>query len=364
MKACILTIVCSVLVLSTAMFSQNMDKDLEVTENILASVIKNALKEDGFYFPSSFEVSSSYAEDYGVIYSIKAKNLIFGTTISRGGHELSKVYAEIAGRERERVEIESEDEVEVSVVEASKEFLAEYAQLLRDLKSDQRVQIKIGPERSGRFEYFVLGDGQSVYEADPILSTTLSVSKSDIDALKTDKIDKDEFISRIEIKELDADDFKSEDLELMTSILKRLYEKDLSSTYFLAYSPPVYYERVPEVGVTFFMKVYSSNAAGRYYSIPTRGLSKLSYQERNDEVEAMYPEFLSGLKENILEYGRVIKTLEGNDKISVEVDLTECEGCDMPRSVTLSIPFETMEAYGKDQISLEAAMKKFKVTES
>lgn len=363
MKAFILTLASCAFWASTTITSQNIEKDLQVSENILSSVIKNSLKESGFYFPSSFEVSGDYSDEFGVIFKVKAKNLLFGTTLSKGGFELSKAYGEIAGRKRNRIEVHEDLDVEGSVVEAATEFLADYGHLIRGLKSDQKVRIDIGPERSNRLEYLIRDEGQSFEEVNPILSTSVTVKKSDIDVHRNGSIDREEFMDRIEIEEIDPEEYKSEDFELMTSIFKRLYEKDLSKTYFLAYSPPLYYEIVADVGVTFYMKVYSSNVTGNNYSIPTRTLKNLTYEERNEKVEEMYPEFLDELKENILEYGRVIKTLETEQMVVFKVDLTECKGCDMPTAVSLSIPFGVIENYGNNKIKLDAAKAKFKQSE-
>ncbi len=363
MKAFILTLASCALMVSTTIKSQNIEKDLQVSENILSSVIKNSLKESGYYFPSSFEVSGDYQDEFGVLFKVKAKNLLFGTTLSKGGHELSMAYGEITGRKNNRIEVHEELDIETSVIEAACEFLTDYGHLVRGLKSDQKVRIDIGPERSNKFEYFIYSENQSVEEVNPILSTSVTASKSDIDALRNGSIDQDEFVDRIEIKKIDADDYMSEDLELVTSIFKRLYEKDLSKTYFLAYSPPLYYEKIAEIGVTFYMKVYSSNVTGNNYSIPTLALKNLSYEERNEKVEEMYPEFLHELKENILEYGRVIKTMDREQVVVFKVDLTECKGCDMPTSVSLSIPFGVIEDYGSNKIKLDEATTKFKEAE-
>ena len=379
MKSFIL--ICTILLSGIMGISQNIEKDLEVAENILSGMIKTHLKENGRFFPSSFEVSSNYTEDVGVFFDVRARNMFLTGAIAQAGDELSRVYYDFAdgqsftvksGIDEDEDEDEDEDDekedTQTSIKNACIEFLAEYGHIIRGLSPSEKIIINISPERNGLFRLSRNSNVTTTIgyanEDDETFSLSVQVDKQSIDDLRAGRIDRDSFEDRVEVEEMTYEQYKSEDMELFLSIFTRLYEKDLSETYFLSMNPPLYYEKIKDRGVIFYMKVFSSNMSGAFHFIPTKGLNKLSQEERDEVVEEMYPDFVDELKENILEYGRVIKTMEAKDILFFKIKLTECEGCTMPEKITLSIPYSAIQDYSDGKLSLDAAKNKFSLKES
>jgi hypothetical protein len=167
-------------------------------------------------------------------------------------------------------------------------------------------------------------------------------------------------LAKISITKDENSTEKVADLELLTSIFERLYKSDLSNTYYVN-SRGVYYEKLKNFGVIVSMKVYSSIVNDGLYTIQTQGLEHLSKEERDKKVESLYPEFEKGLKENIINYGRTVKSLQPNEILMFKVSLTECIDCNMPRAVDLSIDASVLSDYDKSKIDLKTAVSKIKV---
>ena len=110
---------------------------------------------------------------------------------------------------------------------------------------------------------------------------------------------------------------KEPELELFASILGRLYKSDLSKTYCSSSTPS--YERLSNFGVIFKMKVYTIGRQNLYFSSDDRALFYSSEKKQSTEksealAKEMYPEFIMGLKRNIIEYGRTLRNF-GDDEI-------------------------------------------------
>jgi hypothetical protein len=143
-------------------------------------------------------------------------------------------------------------------------------------------------------------------------------------------------------------------------MLERLYEVDLSNTYYMANEPD--YDRMSKFGITYYLKYYSSTVHDDdNYSLPTISRKNVSKVERNKLVEEMYPEFLKGFKRNILDYGHILKTIDPDEMIVFHIKLTSCEGCKMPSIIEVSTKKEVVNGYRDGKISLDKAMSMIEV---
>ena len=147
-------------------------------------------------------------------------------------------------------------------------------------------------------------------------------------------------------------------MELLASIFNRLYRADLSKTYFAENN--VYYERLKDYGAIFYMQVYSSSPVGeRRVSMPTQGLEDIDEATRNKKVTELYPRFEQDLKENILEYGRTLKSLGDEEVLVFNTTLTKCVGCGIPSTLELTIKASFLKDYGSGKIDKNSAVSKF-----
>ena len=64
--------------------------------------------------------------------------------------------------------------------------------------------------------------------------------------------------------------------------------------------------------------------------MPTVGLEDVDQATRDKTVKELYPKFEQELKDNILEYGRTLKSLKDDEVLVFQVKLTRCVGCEIP----------------------------------
>jgi hypothetical protein len=364
-----------------------MDRDIEVAENILSTLIKQQFEKRSF-FP--MEINGEYREGYGVTFRLP--NQLNGPMIwNIGGPgvavldgdsytysfsfpsgeqaELERVMGEdqrvktetVRGTGRARVasnrkvNVDSIREVSADkIIAACKEFLANYGDLITQLPANEKIVI------TNR------GDGDRMWygafmNASKPSYMSLEVAKADITSYKQGKLNKDQFDKKIKVVNSVVEDELQPDLELLTSIFNRLYRSDLSRTFFTEEN--IYYERMKDYGAIYYMQVYSSNQGefNRRYVMPTVGLDDLDQAARDKKVTELYPQFEKDIKEDILEYGRTVKSLKPEESLIFDIRLTKCDGCGIPSSLEISVKASVLNDYSSGKLSKDAALAKLSV---
>jgi len=363
-----------------------MQRDIEVTENILSTLIKQHFEKRSF-FP--MEIRAEYREGHGITYRLpyefngpmiwgppgadirvldgRAFNYTFDFPSGEQA-ELSRIVDEdgriknetIRGTGRAAVATTSPRKVntdsirEVStekIIEACKEFITDYGDLITQLAPSEKIMI------TNR------GDGERIWygafvNASRPSYVSVEATKSDLNQFRQGKITREQFKKSIKVINSVMDDELQPDLELLTSIFNRLYRKDLSKTYFTEEN--VYYEKLKDYGVIYYLQVYSSNQSeyDRKYIMPTLGLQGLSQEERDSKVKEIYPQFEKDLKADILEYGRTVKSLQPAEMLVFDVKVTKCEACNIPASLEISIKADVLKEYASGKINKDAALAK------
>lgn len=112
----------------------------------------------------------------------------------------------------------------------------------------------------------------------------------------------------------------------------------------------------------YYMKVYSSMEVDEArYSMPTLNLRDVSQEDRDKKVKEMYPKFESDLKENIIEYGRTLRSLKDDEQLVFNVKLTKCDKCGIPASLELSIKSSALKDYSSGKAGKDATLAKINV---
>jgi hypothetical protein len=401
MKKYIVTLVLAAgLVLSTqAQNNQDdrMERDLKVAENVLSTLIKQEQKLQGWM---PVDVTAIYRSGYGVTFFIpdyshypkafvvrgkgrlgQLKTLNSGDGFSysietdEDGEVISEtiegdvdIEEEIEKNEREDKErsrtlkedkepveitrIASSDELSKQTIKAVKTFLADYAGIISQLKDNERI-IVTNKRNEGNNYFRIWDDTKRTY-------LSIEVSQADVKQYQSGKLNRDQFINKIKVIESEISKEKSQDLDLITTIFDRLYQPDLSKTFFT--EGDIYYERLSDYGVIYYMTVYSSNQMNQnMYYMPTLKLDKLTAEERNKKVAELYPKFEQELKENVLEYGRTVKSLKPNEVLSFQVNVTKCKGCGIPSTVEINTKASVLTDYLLGKIDKNAALKQLEV---
>ncbi|MEQ1585789.1 MAG: hypothetical protein ABL895_07930 [Cyclobacteriaceae bacterium] len=362
-----------------------MQRDLEVTENILSTLIKQKFEKRSF-FP--VEIQGEYREGHGVTYRLPyefngpmvwgmgsdmaildGRSFSYSFEFPNGEQaELARVLDEdqrvktetirSTGRSKtppRKVNIDSIRDVTADkIIDACKEFLADYGDLITQLAPNERIMI------TNRGDGERLWYGAFVNASKPSY-ISIETTKAEVTQLKQGKLSRAQFMKNLKVINSVMDDELQPDLELLTSIFNRLYRKDLSKTYFTEEN--VYYERLKDYGVIYYMEVYSSNQSefDRRYIMPTIGMEGLSQEDRDKKVKELYPQFEKDMKADILEYGRTVKSLKPEEFLVFNIKLTKCQQCGIPSSLELSLQADILNNYASGKLTKEAALNKISV---
>ena len=349
-----------------------MERDLKIAENIL-NTLSNTERN---IFSLSRSIESNYIPDYGVVFSLPQSTLVYtagskgGMTViapsapraisggSNGSSRSSSSYTYVVADDDDSntANIDAE-ELGEKILELLQEnmttFLVDYADLIGQLKPTDRIMVNV---KSSNNQVWVSGLDLRARESTGL---TAEILKSDLISYKQGKSSREETVEKVKFKERGGET-KERDLELFSSIFSRLYEPDMSMTYY-ASGRNINYERLENLGAIFSMRVYSSSEDNGRHTIRTTGESGLTREERNRKVSEMYPDFEKTFKENIVDYGRTIKSLKPSEMLVFKVRLTECKGCDMPKSIELTVKGTTLQNFDSGKINRDAAIKEIAV---
>ena len=366
---------------------ERMLRDIEVTENILSTLIKQQFEKRSF-FP--MEIKAEYREGHGVTYRLPYEfngPMVWGVGNAPGiavldgrglnysfefpgePADVARVYdgqgriateniKGITTTRSRKVNVDSVREASTAkTINACKDFLADYGDLLTQLSPNEKIMI------TNRGDGDRIWYGAFVNSARPSY-VSVETSKGDISQLKQGKMTRDQFMKSIKVINSVMDDELQPDLELLTSIFNRLYRKDLSKTYFTEEN--IYYEKLKDYGVIYYMQVYSSNQIdyNRRWVMPTVGLEGLTTEERDKKVKELYPQFEKDFKADILEYGRTVKSLNPEELLVFNVKLTKCDGCGIPSSLEFLIKADVLKDYASGKLTKEAALAKMTLKKS
>ncbi|NOT77055.1 MAG: hypothetical protein HOP08_19195 [Cyclobacteriaceae bacterium] len=361
-----------------------MEQDIEIAENILSTLVRQQFGRRNF-FP--MEVEGSYMSGYGVtlrlpqgstfgwyMRSAESPNIVYnqganGYTYTISGQALDeqREAAEIARGSNSRTttalkskapkaKANDADSVSESIdkkfLEVAKNFLADYGDVISQLGPDEKIIItNRGDDFGGNFGFRLsteMGARQSMMSAE--------ARREDIIQLKQGKISRDQFLSKLKVVNTETSDKLDPDLEVLSSMFSRLYREDLSKTYYS--QGDVSYERLKDFGVIYYMRVYSSVEDGEMFRMPTLSMTDVSQADRDKKVKELYPKFESELKENMIEYGRTLRSLKDDEQVMFKVRLTKCVQCAIPSSIELSVKNSVLKDYSSGKITKDAALSK------
>ena len=376
---------------------ERIQRDVEVAENVLSTLIRQQMERKSSFWP--VEVKGSYTPGFGVTLRVPIDNWPMGFSVFTEDFKGPAIWtpapgegadviihngqnATAIGRQREREELDNarkkvdkekeklklkgnnvdrdsaRSDYREKILEASKTFLADYGDLI-SLPPNEKILITTKSEKRGNYNYTYSFSGSPKSEIKMPGRTVLSVEalKADITQYKQNKMTRDQLMAKFKVVNSELTDETQPDLELLSTILHRLYRSDLSKTYFMESSP--YYERMKDFGVTYFMQVYSSNISNNNeFSMPTLDLDDLDQASRDKKVKELYPIFENDIKDSMLEYGRTINSLKEDELLIFDVTLTKCKGCGIPSTIELSVKASVLKEFGSGKITKEAAIAK------
>jgi hypothetical protein len=382
---------------------ERMVRDIEVAENILSTLLKQQYDKRSF-FP--IEVKGSYREGYGVTFILP--NMQSGILFENfdmparawgdgDGSFSGFVYSDESPEEVMVIDSDSKraserdaknqrnrsvtingsasaprapraqgltkrsgksnrdsikEESSQKTVKAVKEFLADYGDLVGQLSANEKLVV------TNRGEENRIWFGQFDNNTNNYLS--IEALKGDLTQYKQGKLTRDQLLAKIKVVNSEKESELQPDLELLASIFNRLYRSDLSKTFFIQEN--TYYERLKDFGAIYYLQVYSSTQQSQdSWSLPTLQLEEVDQATRDKKVKELYPLFTKNIKEDMLEYGRTLRSLKDDENLILNVKMTRCRGCGIPSFVEYTVKNSVLKDYSSGKLSKEAAL--LKITE-
>jgi len=354
--------------------TERMNRDIKVAENVLSTLISQKFEGNRMFFP--LQVHGSYQEGYGVTFTLPSDyttpiifsfpgddvNVIFEDAqgVSSGDARLSSPKAPTYNRDwklkdsRQRNMDSLRDVSNDRLVDAVKEFFADYGDIISQLKGDERIVVT---NRGGDQPRMWVGN---IVNAPNRSHISIEVLKSDMNQFKQNKISRDQLINKIKVINTETVEEAEPDLELLSTIFSRLYRPDLSKTYFTEGN--IYYEHLKDFGAIYYMQMYSASRNFKgLYDMPTVGIADMNQEDRDKKAAELYPQFEKELKENVIEYGRTIKSLKNDETLTFNVKVTRCMKCNIPESLEVSIKSSVLKDYNAGKIDKNAALSKVNI---
>jgi hypothetical protein len=372
--------------LSAQKFDQErMDRDIAVAENVLTTLIRQQFSNQRTFF--QLQIKGTYQAGYGVTFTLPAdyttpiafqysddvvwtpapgaNNVtIYSSDGSTPRSENSNnrdeknpnvLSLKDKNRERSRLDMDSvRDASNLKVLDAARTFLLDYGDLIAQLAPNEKVIVTNQGNQPRRWvnQYF---------SAPKRTHLSVEAQKADLTLLRTGKITRDQAQARLKVLNTETVEEVEADLELLSSIFSRLYSMDISKTYFVGDN--VYFERLKDFGAIYYMTLYSSmmDDYTRRYMMPTLGLRDIDQATKDKKVKEIYPKFESELKDNILEYGRTLKSLQDDEVLVFQITNTPCEGCGIPSSLEITLKGSALKDYNSGKVDKSGTLSKLTV---
>ena len=360
-----------------AVDEERMRRDIEVAENVLSTLIKQEMEQQRIFF--GLDVKGTYQPGYGVTFRVPDQSMPFvfsingddvrGTTVIANGNTYQYSYrtdsegdVEVAGddgaiklkdkiKEKRMMSADSaRAQYNDRIIAAAQNFILDYGDFISQLGANEKIVVTNQSDR-GQFVYFAKG---------PRTRISVEGTRADITAFRQGKMTREQALKKLAIVNTESVETKEPDMEMLSSIFSRLYRPDLSKTYFL--DGNVYYERLKDFGAIFYMRVVSSDeqSPGRYI-MPTVNLEGVDQATRDKKVKELYPAFEEDVKENMLEYGRTVKSLKDTESLIFNINMTRCKGCGIPSTLELSVKGAVLKDFATGKVTKNEALTKIQM---
>ncbi len=347
-----------------------MEKDIVILQNVLGELFSS--KESSFY--SNQNAKGMHIPGNGVIFNMG--NSMYGSTFFE---VLSVRETRIDGSSEKEEEELNPDELNKKNKEnlraKSKEFLANYGSLLSELKSGEKVMLNL--------DFSVISDRSKESTSDSRVAfmgprankkrMQSSISYKTISDFTSGKISLDQAMNAVEIKIVEDVDKDMTDAKILAGILDDLLQSSIDGkfkrrsptawTYFDGFGIMFNIQMATKASSSIVLRGWTGDLANSAVTVKRDDEKAKQDEELLKGMEEAYPEFENMLKENIVQYGRTLRSLKDGESIIINVDFggvyTESK---IPRSIRMVVPKSTIDAYAKGQKSLEQVKKEIDIT--
>lgn len=342
-----------------------MEKDIIILQNVLSDLFSPNNNERFF---SSRSAKGMHVPGNGVIFSIGANNL-YGDLMVEYVVQGQGISDEKEEKEQDIDQLNKETEDKLRA--KSQEFLANYGSLLSELKSGEKLMLNIDysvrqkrdNDRSSNGRVAFVTSRSSIKKR-----MQSSISYKTLNDFTTGKINLNQAMGAIEISIIDDAEKDMTDAKILAGILDDLMQSSLdgkfkrrsrtSWTYFDGFGLMFNIQMGTQVGNG--VVVFSQGGSGS--RVISRSETDKEREEQLKEIEEAYPQFEEMLKENIIQYGRTLRSLGAGESVIVNVDLgTSSRDSKIPRSIRMIVPKSSIDAYAKGQKTLDQVKKEIDI---
>lgn len=357
-----------------------MNRDIEVAEKILETIVEETTKveESGITIFGHQRVSGSYIDGFGALFTISSNSLTNPVIWTENKKTRFKSEGNIfrleKGESFDEEDLKDKAAIKADFKKIAETFFFEYAYLLRALGADDKLMIQYGGSgltANNDFPRLIIhGKKKRKY--------TATITKKTINQYQENK---QKLIAAIEYVFEEANDKKNkeEDMELslLSTILKKLYQGSEKDELYISMAPS--YERIEGIGAIFNLNI-REKGGNRFFDLGRHSrtiwedgnlviidANKKGKDDKEEErtvgnLDENYDEFVANLKSYIVEYGSIIKSLKTGEQLLFKLSFPNCRDCEkMPRRLEIAAKKATLDAYRKDQVSLEKAVNQLVV---
>lgn len=336
-----------------------MDRDIYILQNILNDLFTGS-NNNRIY--SSRRSKGIYIPNNGVIFDISG-NSVFGSTGYQSWDDLVVlVDGETTGLSKNFTEEELEklnQEKENKLKELSATFLSNYGSLLSELKDSEKIQISVNYALHVRSTSRKI-DGQLAF-----VSSTKDINKrrlvsmvsvKDIKDFEAGRISMSQLESKIESKTSNVDDEDMVDAKILAGIFDDLFRRSYDG----------YLSRSGRTSWTYFEGfglMYNINLSSRSNGWTMRTIDSgqvvvsdnktVKADEFYKDIQEKYDAFESAVKENIVKYGRTLRSLSPNEVVIVNLNVSANKNSNIPKTIQFMVPKSSIDAFAKGQKTLD-----------
>lgn len=370
---------------SVGLFAQSdaerMAKDIEIAENILIKLTQQQLQNDNWYG----DVEGKYIEGYGVVFTVHTSLEVYAFGLGkdeiqiRGGN--GRGFAVKNGTRNRGFAVLGDDDVaeeqldrEEIIQNTATQFLTNYAFLLHQLEPSDKVLLNFVDdwEEAAIINPFP-GNRKSKQRT---ATLTAEVEYQHVKAFKSRQIDEAAFLEKVRFSEADDEHKEDSDIEMLITILNRLYDEDMSET-FVIYDAG-HYTTITGLGVIVELEVNHAEEDDNYNTRSSaRDSWNFNYGSNNNDCRCPdddkkrsradslfsvnFKPFLQSFKENLVEYGQTVQSLNENEILIFRLHFDD--GSDDGKLVDVSVSQEVLNEYAAQSINFKSAVAKVKVVE-
>jgi len=87
-------------------------------------------------------------------------------------------------------------------------------------------------------------------------------------------------------------------------------------------------------------------------------------QARDEKITAIYDNFMDEIRQNMIEYGRTLRSLDDQEWLILNVELPACYECDLPANLAFKVKSSVLADFDRGDIELEEAIDEIQLDES